>query len=86
MGKTEKSQMIKTIKELFELCNESHHFVVLASTSTAVALLNEDTYHHFLGLRTEDPKDDVMINEHVMTSDRLYQGMRNVAPVGTSVQ
>jgi ATP-dependent DNA helicase PIF1 len=61
---TRKSQVIKAIKELFELRKESHQCVVLALTGTAAALLNEDTYHHFLGLRSENPKDNVILNKY----------------------
>ena len=50
MGGTGKSQSIKALMHFFKLKNESDHFTVLASTRIATALLNESTYHSFLGV------------------------------------
>ena len=44
MGRTGKSQVIKTIINLFDKRRESHRFIVLAPTGTATVLLNGSTY------------------------------------------
>src|SRR5258705_1479644 len=53
MGGTGKSQVIKALMDLFKARNESHRFVVLATTGTAAALLQGSTYHSFLGVPIE---------------------------------
>jgi hypothetical protein len=50
MGGTGKSQVIKALIQLFRERNESHHFIILAPTGTAAALLGGSTYHSFLGI------------------------------------
>ena len=40
MGGTGKTQVIKALIKFFEQRNKSHHFLVLAPTSTAAALLS----------------------------------------------
>jgi PIF1-like helicase len=50
MGGTGKSQVIKSIIDMFNARNEKHRFIVLAPTGTAAALLQGSTYHSALGL------------------------------------
>ena len=50
MGGSGKSQVIKALMHFFKFMNESHKFVVLASTGTTTALLQSLTCHSFLGV------------------------------------
>ena len=50
MGGTGKTQVIKALILMFDHRQENHRFIVLASTGTAAALLNESTYHLILGI------------------------------------
>lgn len=50
MGGTGKSQVIKALMHLFEGRKENHHFLVVAPTGAAAALLNGSTYHLVLGI------------------------------------
>src|ERR1700730_13467866 len=50
MGGTGKSQVIKALMDFYKFRNESHRFVVLATTGNAASLLPGSTYHSFLGV------------------------------------
>ena len=45
MGGTGKSQVIKALSHFFTSRNEAHHFIIIASTGTAAALLGGSMYH-----------------------------------------
>ena len=48
MGGTGKSQVIKALSQFFTGRNEAHHFITVAPTGTAAALLGGSTYHSML--------------------------------------
>jgi hypothetical protein len=50
MAGTGKSQVIKALMHFFNQRRENHHFLVLASTGAAAALVNESMYHSVLGI------------------------------------
>ena len=57
MGGTGKSQVLKALIKFFDLCQESHHFVVVAPTGMAAALLGQSAYHTMFGIN--DQKNSV---------------------------
>ena len=50
MGGTGKSQVIKALSQFFTARNGAHHFVIVAPTGTAAALLSGSTYHSMFGI------------------------------------
>lgn len=50
MGGTGKSRVIKALMHFFCERKENHHFLVVAPTGAAAALLNGSTYHSVLGI------------------------------------
>jgi hypothetical protein len=50
MGGTGKSQVLKALMEFFKHKKESHHFVIVAPTGSAAALLEGSTYHYMFGI------------------------------------
>ena len=45
-----KSQVIKALSHFFTSRNEAHHFIIVAPTGTAAALLGGSTYHSMFGI------------------------------------
>jgi len=50
MAGTGKSQVIKALMHFFNQRRENHHFLILAPTGAAAALVNGSTYHSVLGI------------------------------------
>ena len=50
MGGTGKSRVIEALSNFFAARNEAHHFVIVAPTGTAAALLGGSTYHYMFGV------------------------------------
>ena len=50
MGGTGKTQVLKAISMYFENRQEAYHFVIVAPTGTAAALLSGSTYHSVFGI------------------------------------
>ena len=59
MGGTGKSQVIKALSHFFLLRKETYHFIIVAPTGTAAALLRGSTYHSMFG-----------INEHMSSTKK----------------
>jgi hypothetical protein len=82
MAGTGKSQVIKTLTAFFERRDESHHFIFMAPTGTAAALVGGSTYHSILGINDKcatniskakvrtrlDGVDDIFLDEVSMLS------------------
>jgi len=67
MGGTGKSQVIRALISMFDKKQESHHFVVLAPTGTAAALLNGSTYHSMLGVRSRGKRNEDSFEKSMTT-------------------
>jgi hypothetical protein len=50
IGGTGKTQVIKALSSFFTARNEAHHFIIVAPTGTAAALLGGSTYHSMFGI------------------------------------
>ena len=54
MGGTGKTGVLNAVSKFFESRNEAYHFVIVAPTGTAAALLSGSTYHSVLGINDID--------------------------------
>jgi hypothetical protein len=57
-----KSQVIKALSIFLEKKNKSYHFVILGPTGSSAALLNDFTYHSFLGLGFRNNEKNEAVN------------------------
>ena len=53
MGGTRKTQVIKALVDFFRLRNESYHFIIVAPTGSAAALLQGSTYYSMFGINSD---------------------------------
>jgi len=56
MAGTGKTQVLKALVEFFEFHKESHHFVIVAPTRSAAALLKDSTYHSMFRINSDGKK------------------------------
>ena len=56
MGGTGKSHVLEALSGFFSLHKEAHHFVIVAPTGSAAALLGGSTYHSMFGINDFNSK------------------------------
>jgi hypothetical protein len=73
MGGTGKTQVLKAIAEFFRVTHQSKHFVVVAPTGTAAALLGGSTYHYLFGFN--DRPDNSIPNNMLLQLRAQLEGV-----------